>query len=145
MFNMYTDTDSLMDISEIQCSRVKTWNGSNLGDFADDLYLKSAAAGKIVKLSDIYIAPKVYCLEILTPDGNIKHKFASKGLNKSKLTFEDFKRMYKGNSFTVSRPLSFKKINHNRNVKQQHLNPFCIEHLKDIERTVNTTPAVAFL
>ncbi len=48
--------------------------------------------------------------------------------------------MYMGNSLTVSRPFSFKKINHNRNSKQQHLDVFCIGHIKDISRTVNTKP-----
>ena len=37
-------------------TRVKGWNGSNLGDFADDL----KGVGKIVKA--IFIAPKLYCL-----------------------------------------------------------------------------------
>jgi hypothetical protein len=129
----YTDTDSLM-AHQKNIIRVKGWNGSNLGDFSDDL----KGVGKIVKA--IFIAPKLYCLEILKPDGTIKHKFASKGLNKSKLTFENFMTMYKGNSLTVSRPFSFKKINHNRNSKQQHLDVFCIEHIKDISRTVNTKP-----
>jgi hypothetical protein len=129
----YTDTDSLM-AHQKNITMVKGWNGSNLGDFSDDL----KNAGKIVKA--IFIAPKLYCLEILKPDGTIKHKFASKGLNKSKLTFENFMTMYMGNSLTVSRPFSFKKINHNRNSKQQHLDVFCIEHIKDISRTVNTKP-----
>ena len=86
-------------------TRVKNWNGSNLGDFADDL----KGAGKILKA--IFIAPKLYCLEILKPDGTIKHKFASnfKGLNKSKLTFDNFMTMYNVNSLTVSRPFSFSK------------------------------------
>ena len=108
----YTDTDSLM-ANQKNITMVKGWNGSNLGDFSDDL----KGVGKIVKA--IFIAPKLYCLEILKPDGTIKHKFASKGLNKSKLTFENFlTNMYMGNSLTVSRPFSFRKVNNNRNSKQ---------------------------
>jgi hypothetical protein len=126
----YTDTDSLMGHQK-NISKVKNWNGSELGCFADEL----KGQGKIVRA--IFISPKLYALEILKPDGTFKYKYASKGLNKSNLTFDDFKKMYAGQSLTVSRPFSFKKINHERNSKQQHLQPFSIEHLTNISRTVN--------
>jgi hypothetical protein len=58
-------------------------------------------------------------------------------LNKSNLTFDDFVKMFHGQSLTVSRPFSFKKVNHERNSKQQHLKPFSIMHLTNISRTVN--------
>ena len=128
----YTDTDSLMGHQK-NITKVKNWNSQELGGFTDDL----KGIGKIVR--GIFIAPKLYALEILKPDGSLKFKFASKGLNKSNLTFDDFVKMHGGQSLTVSRPFSFKKINHDRNSKQQHLQPFSIVHLTNISRTVNTS------
>ena len=134
----YTDTDSLHIPGE-QEKLIPNYNvaqhaaqhGNNLGDLAND-YKKDA---KIIKA--VYIAPKLYMTITIDTDNAISIKTKGKGLNKAKLTQEDFQKMLQGKVVINIRDFSMKKVHLKRTSKEQGIDHFSIIHIRNLERCAN--------
>jgi hypothetical protein len=106
----------------------------NLGGIDDDV------GGKVIKA--IYIAPKMYAFQYITPDNKIKHHFRGKGVSNDSLAWEDFELMDKGKSKKFTREFQMKKINMTKTSKTVDLDHFSHKHIfrEETEKEVNKTP-----
>jgi len=89
----YMDTDSLF-LHRRDAEGVRM--GSELGDFSDDL-----DGGRIIKA--IFICKKMYYLEYLMPNGEIKTKSTGKGVQRGGITPSDYEDMLNNKVVSVKK------------------------------------------
>jgi DNA polymerase type B, organellar and viral len=130
----YTDTDSIQihqrNLKGIELNNEIEGISDDLGDNCKILY-----GG--------WIAPKLYFFEYVEKkDGKevIKYHLKGKGIPKDQLTIEMFESMMSGKSVNVEMERNFKRINVNRNSKQQNIDNFSILKLESLNKCINSTP-----
>ena len=124
----YYDTDSL-NIHSSCLDKVKI--DKSLGGIDDDV------GGKVIKA--IYIAPKMYAFQYITPDNKIKYHFRGKGVSNDALAWEDFEIMDKGQQKDFYREFQIKKINMKKSGKEKDYDHFSHKHIfkEDTKKTIN--------
>lgn len=124
----YYDTDSL-NIHSSCLDKVKI--DKSLGGIDDDV------GGKVIKA--IYIAPKMYAFQYITPDNKIKYHFRGKGVSNDALAWEDFELMDKGQKKDFYREFQIKKINMKKTGKEKDYDHFSHKHIfkEDTKKTIN--------
>lgn len=130
----YTDTDSI----QIHQRNLKNISLNNeIGSISDDL-------GDNCKIMyGGWIAPKLYFLEYIEKTDNneqIKYHLRGKGIPKDQLTVEMFEQMLSGGSINIEMQRTFKRINVNKNSKQQEIDNFSILKLDALGKHINVTP-----
>jgi hypothetical protein len=114
----YYDTDSL-NIHSSCLDKIKI--DKNLGGIDDDV------GGKVIKA--IYIAPKMYAFQYITPDNKLKYHFRGKGVSNDALAWEHFETMDKGGKQDFKREFQMKKINMKKSGKEQDYDHFSHKHI----------------
>ena len=124
----YYDTDSL-NIHSSCLDKVKI--DKSLGGIDDDV------GGKVIKA--IYIAPKMYAFQYITPDNKIKYHFRGKGVSNNALGWENFEEMDKGLKQDFYRDFQMKKINMKKTGKEKDLDHFSHKHIfrDETKKTIN--------
>lgn len=113
----------------------RTWRGWGwIMRWADDL------PGKWKILYGGWIAPKLYFLEYVNEEGEIKYHLCGKGITKDQLNIENFKLMMQGESIKVEMQRDFKRVNLNKSSKQQNVENFSILKLDALTKQINSTP-----
>jgi hypothetical protein len=114
----YTDTDSIQ-IHKRNLNGISVNN--EIGGISDDL-------GEDCKiLYGGWIAPKLYFLEYVEKTQTreeIKYHLRGKGIPKDQLTIEMFEEMMSGKSSKIEMHRNFKRVDFNRNSKQQGIENF---------------------
>jgi hypothetical protein len=103
----------------------------SLGGICDNI------GGKVIK--SIYIAPKMYALQYITPDNEIKYLFRGKGVSNDALKWEHFELMDKGQKIDFYREFQIKKINMKKTETEKDCAHFSHKHIfkQDTKKTIN--------
>ena len=131
----YTDTDAL----HIHSSLLKNLTlSTELGGLDDDV------GGKIIRA--VWVAPKLYGYEYITPKGDIKYHIRGKGIQlgnrrNDNMCFQDLVDMSNGAEKTFYQDIKFKKINSKltTNEKENKLDNFTITVEEDTKKVINRT------
>lgn len=110
---MYTDTDSVLIKHSELCKEEYNIVSKNsiLGNLLDDL-----DGGKVIRA--LCIRPKLYHITYVNSDNEIKHKFASAGIDKNKIKEGDYINMINGGQYHDVRDFKIEKVNVNVNSVQ---------------------------
>lgn len=93
----YMDTDSLF-LHKTDADGIKL--GGDLGDFSDDL-----DGGRIIKA--IFICKKMYYLEYLMPNGEIKVKRTGKGVSRGSISAKEYEAMLNNEVVSIKKDAHF--------------------------------------
>ena len=138
----YTDTDCIITHTQnIIQNKIKI--GKNLGDLDNDLDKNCYV------IFGIFISPKLYYLEYITPQNEIKTHIRAKGVSKyykdenkiltRNLTKEDFIKMNNGEKIEVKRDFQFKKVKFDRTKEEtkKDIAPYTLIKLINLTKTIN--------
>ena len=131
----YTDTDAL-HINSSLLKNVKL--STELGGLDDDV------GGKIIRA--VWVAPKLYGYEYITPMGDIKYHIKGKGIKLGNTTnkdmdFQDLMDMSNGAEKSFGQDINFKKTNNKLTAKESNdgLNIFTITTTHNTTKVINRT------